>query len=135
MTLAKKIAKSALAFEASQVSSLQVYKRLIKELKFLNSLGPETAKQAPHNYRSSHSYTFFYSQFLHNKTTDRQLCRPTNELLQRANDYAAYLEANRKLTILREKYAHGEISIAQAAAICGLKMPELKNMTSNPLSE
>ena len=121
MTLARKIAKSAIAFEASQVSSLQVYKRLMKELKCLHTTSGD--KQNSYKYRQSHSYKFFYTQFLHNRITDEQLCRPRNELLQRANDYATYLNSSRRLEELRAKYARGERSIEEAAAMCGLNLP------------
>merc|ERR1712004_265090 len=122
MTIADKIAKATFAVETSQISSLQVYKRLIRELKYLNSKSPKENARSE-DYRNSYSYKFFYSQFLHNDVTDQQLCRPRNELLQRANDYATYLNATRKLEDLRSKYSRGERSIEAAAALCGLNLP------------
>ena len=135
MSLTHKIAHAATCFESSPISSKIVYKNLIRELKYLYSFVDSTTQNASSqqnetnkltnqfNYRKSQTYMFYAEQFLQNRLTGRQVCRPENELLQRALDYTTYLRSSRELANLRTKYAKGEKSIADAAALCGLKLP------------
>ena len=136
MSLTHKIARSATCFESSPISNKLVYKNLIRELKLLYSSVTPTnqtiSKQqtdesdklsSQFNYRKSRAYLFYHQQFQQNRLTARQVCRPENELLQRALDYTTYLRSSRELSNLRAKYAKGEKSVSQAAALCGLTLP------------
>ena len=93
---------------------LNLYKELLRQL---NSNGSNGANRS--------LVELIRAEFKQNQTTSSRFCREGNEMPMMANAYVTYLRSTKEYMELHARYCKGERSTEEAAAIVGLRLPQL----------
>jgi hypothetical protein len=95
----------------------QLLRQLIRQLRLSHKQGP---------IRKTPIYNYIIEQYRSHAVTSAKHCRQQNELQHLAETYLCLIQSNARQLELSQMYLRGERSIADAARIVGLKLPEQK---------
>jgi hypothetical protein len=105
-------AASSTSYLAHRVNVINLYKQLYKHLLTSNEAN---TKQARLNLRN---------QFAENSVSDGKYCVESSQMYFLGNVFLTYLRSTQETLALYGRYAKGERSIEESAAIVGLRLPK-----------